>query len=286
MVSIIVSSYDKDLFFKFENSLKSSIGVPYQLIKIDNPNKYSLSKAYNLGAEEARFDILVFVHEDVVFATENWGMILCQLFEQNEKLGIVGVAGSLKKSCLPTGWGTGTAKYDRINLIQANEAHEEIHSTRKGNQSFEPVKVLDGVFLATTKKIWETLRFDESLLGFHVYDIDFSLRVTQSYLGLITYEILLKHFSMGNYNSSWVEKTLAYHKRKDKALLFDREKSFDSNIRRAWFKALTSGSIENAHRQEYLKEMGFDLLSAIHAFSFRFPAIGRKIFKCLSLFGL
>lgn len=286
MISIIVSSYKEEYFSNFKNSLKSTIGVPYELIKIENQNKFSLSEAYNIGGEKAQFEILLFVHEDVIFISENWGQSLLKLFEENQKLGIVGVAGSLKKSSLPTGWGTGTSEFDRINLIQVTDNKGKTHTTRKANESAEHIKVLDGVFIATPKIIWKKFKFDESVSGFHVYDIDFSLRVTQYYTGLISYEILLKHFSLGNYNTEWVKMTLEYHKRDDKLFLFDQEDSYASNIRRAWYKALTFADITKVLRVEFSKQMGYDFLSIIHAFAFRFPGIGRGIFKLLSFIGL
>lgn len=286
MISIIVSSYKEEYFLNFKNSLKSTIGIPYELIKIENPNKYSLSKAYNMGGERAQFDILLFIHEDIIFVSENWGQNLKNLFEENQKLGIVGVAGSLKKSSLPTGWGTGTSEFDRINLIQVFDLQEKIHTTRKAKEPAEEIKVLDGVFIATPKTVWEKFKFDESLSGFHVYDIDFSLRVTEYYAGLISYEILLKHFSLGNYNTEWVKMTLEYHKRGDKLFLFDKENSYASNIRRAWYKALTFGDITKEFRLEFVKQMGYDFLSIFHVFAFRFPVIGRSIFKLLSIIGL
>lgn len=286
MISIIVSSYKEEDFLKFVSSLNCTIGVPYELIKIDNPNKYSLSKAYNIGGQKAQFDILVFVHEDVIFVSDNWGRILNKLFDETHKLGIVGVAGSLKKSSLPTGWGTGTAEFDRINLIQATSNQEKIHSTRKATESSEQIKVLDGVFIATTRKIWREFKFDESVPGYHVYDIDFSLRVTQHFIGLITYEILLKHFSIGNYNTEWVKMTLEYHKRVEKLTLFDQDDSHYSKTRRAWYKALTFGEIAREKRIEFLNKMGYDFLSLIHAYSFRFPFLGRRIFYLLSFIGL
>ncbi len=64
MISIIVSSYQEKLFQKFSSSLKRTLGIPYELIKIANINKYSLAEAYNLEALEANFNILCFYFND------------------------------------------------------------------------------------------------------------------------------------------------------------------------------------------------------------------------------
>ncbi|WP_051287221.1 glycosyltransferase [Algoriphagus mannitolivorans] len=286
MISLVVSSYRKEDFTKFSSSVEETIGVPFEIIKIENRNQFNLSKAYNQGARQAQFDCLVFVHEDVTFESEGWGRSLISLFGDNPDVGIVGVAGAIKKSYLPTGWGTGTSLFDRIHMNQGSQNGTEFQSTQKENAVFEKVKVLDGVFLATQKDIWEEFPFDESLDGFHLYDIDFSLRITQKYTGIISYEILLTHYSTGNYDSDWVQKTLNYHSRVDKRDLFDRDESYFSKSRRAWYKALTFPKIHLIQRKKFLDQMGMDLLSSVHAFCFRFPWIGRIVFKSLAVLGL
>ncbi len=286
MISVIVSSHKEEDFSVFCQSLAETIGVQYELIKIENPGKFSISKAYNLGAEKAKFDCLLFVHEDVTFETPDWGGKLLNLYSSLPDLGMVGVAGSIKKSFLPTGWGTGTGEYDRIHLIQTIGEKEEFQSNKKSAERFEDVKVLDGVFISTKREIWSALRFDESLQGYHLYDIDYSLRVSQAWKGVISYEILLKHLSAGNYNSDWVEKTLDYHLNKKKSVLFDVDFDLVSKSRRAWYKALTFSDVSPSIRKKYLRNMGVDFSSAIHAFSFRFPWVGKKIFKVLRNLGL
>lgn len=277
MISIIVSSYNEVFFSKFSQSLNNTIGVPYELIKIENYNQFSLSKAYNLGGEKANYDFLCFVHEDVIFLTQDWGNKLMELFEKIQNLGIVGLAGSKKKSDLPTGWGTGIDEYDRICLVQVNNDCESIHNTRSGISNYVNIKVLDGVFLFTKKIVWNECKFDESLKGFHIYDIDFSLRITQKYQGIIFYDLLLAHFSSGGYNSDWIEKNLDYHERLDKKKLFEKDGVNISGIRRSWYNFLTERDIDLKLRKRYIKEMGFDVFSIFHALAFRFPSIACQI---------
>src|SRR3989338_2231334 len=68
------------------------------------------------------------------------------------------------------------------------------------------VVVLDGLFLACRKEIAEIFRFNEALFkGFHFYDIDFCLRISQNFSNIVTYDILLKHFSGGNIGKEFQE---------------------------------------------------------------------------------
>ena len=67
------------------------------------------------------------------------------------------------------------------------------------------VKALDGVFLATHRRVWETLRFDELRFnGFHLYDIDFTFRAHLAGFQLaVPLDLLLVHFSTGRYDLTW-----------------------------------------------------------------------------------
>jgi len=58
--------------------------------KINNGDK-SLSQVYNEILEESIHDIVVFVHDDLEFDTNNWGVKLMKLFERNPEQGIIGL---------------------------------------------------------------------------------------------------------------------------------------------------------------------------------------------------
>jgi len=284
MISIIVSSYNDEYYNVFLKSIDETIGVPYEVIRIENHNKYSLSKAYNMGAVNSKFDFLCFVHEDVIFLTQDWGKRILEMFKKNDNLGIIGLAGSKIKSSLPTGWGTGIDTYDRINLVQVDKDGDSFHCSRSGIKNYEDIKVLDGVFLFTKWSIWNEFKYDESIEGFHIYDIDFSLRVTQKYQGIVFYDLLLAHFSNGSYNSDWIKKNLEFHERVDKIHLLNEDKVHNSGIRRSWYNFLIYNNIESDLRVRYINSMGVDLLSIFHSFAFRFPLISKQILFIYKLF--
>src|SRR5689334_15986246 len=101
MISIIVCSRSLQLFNKLSINVETTIGVPYEIIKIDNSNKsYSLCKAYNIGAKQSKYSYLCFVHEDVLFRTINWGMRLIEHLSQTNA-GLIGVAGAVYRSKMP-----------------------------------------------------------------------------------------------------------------------------------------------------------------------------------------
>jgi len=211
MISIIVSTHKPNLFKQFSENLNNTIGIEYELIAIENPAQYSICKAYNLGIEKAKYPFLCFVHEDVIFKTQDWGKRLLSLMEADTSIGLIGVAGSKFKSSYPlSGWGQGPSlnKYKRGHIFHQIKDETEsylnfdINST---NKEIEEVICLDGVFLFSKKEVFKNCHFDDKILtDFHGYDADISLQVFfHNYKVMVDRRIELIHFSGGNYSAEY-----------------------------------------------------------------------------------
>lgn len=71
------------------------------------------------------------------------------------------------------------------------------------------VVVLDGMWFCTRKEIALKFPFDEETFkGFHCYDLDYCLNVGQYYDIAVTFNVLMEHFSEGNYSKEWFLDTL------------------------------------------------------------------------------
>lgn len=124
MVTIIISSYQPHYLETLKTNLEQTIGVPYELIAIENKGIMGICSAYNLGASKAKFPYLCFIHEDISFKTQNWSHPLIERFETNDKTGLIGVAGGKYKSLSPSIWLGGIEEFDRIqNLLMIKETH-------------------------------------------------------------------------------------------------------------------------------------------------------------------
>ncbi len=217
MISIIISSYKESYFDQLESNIRDTIGLPYEIIKIYNPGLMGLCEAYNKGASKACYEILCFAHEDINIKTLNWGKIVLDLFN-DETIGLLGVAGSKYKTYIPSGWSFMYADHTVstcMNLLQnfKNSKKNTIHAyNNPGDGTTSQVAAIDGMWFCTRKKIVTDLHFDETTFkGFHGYDIDFSLQVFQRYQVLVTYEILIEHFSEGTFNEIWMTEILKLH---------------------------------------------------------------------------
>ncbi|QJD97544.1 hypothetical protein HH214_17525 [Mucilaginibacter robiniae] len=274
MISIIISSYKEAYFEQVKSSINNTVGVPYEIVKIDNPGLYSITKAYNMGAAKAQYDILCFIHEDIQFHSENWGEHIVQCFEKEPRLGLIGIAGAKSKALLPAGWGHYELDKNKIHIIQRDKAgNKKVHTSFNGSD-IDFVKVLDGVFLVTKKDVWKKIPFDESIEGYHLYDIDFSLRIAQEYQIAVTYKVLIEHFSPGNFSDDWIIATIKYHRNKDKYYLFDKVDSFKGINRSPYYIFLLERKISFKNRFLYVNNLGADKYSLFVILKFLFPVVG------------
>ena len=216
MISVVICSVNPFHLESVSQNIGETIGMPYELIAIDNRNsKRGICSVYNEAALLAKFDFLCFVHEDVKFHTQNWGNVIKEMFSDAE-IGLIGVSGSVYKSATPGSWVSCDKKHYRVNTLQHQvDIHTVVRvSLNPNKEKLSEVAVIDGVFMVTRKKIWNQCFFDEDLLkGFHGYDLDFSLQIGMLYKVMVTHEILLEHFSSGSFNSAWLKDTEALHEK-------------------------------------------------------------------------
>lgn len=231
MLSIIISTVIPDHLHLVHENIKSTIGVPFEIISINNSDgKMGLCEVYNKGAERAQFEILCFMHEDVSIKTNDWGRKVIEHFGNDAKLGLLGVAGSTYKSSVFSGWapyGATVKAIDYANIIQSYKfrtAPSTHYYSNPNDVILQEAAVLDGVWLCTRKEITQKYRFDQDTFkGFHCYDIDISLSIGKEYKVAVIYNVLLEHFSEGKFERDWADATFALHKKWKDALPISNE---------------------------------------------------------------
>jgi glycosyltransferase involved in cell wall biosynthesis len=218
MISIIICSRKDKIDPKFEDNIRNTVGTNFELVLIDNStNKYSIFQAYNLGIQKSRGDILCFIHDDILFHTKNWGLLLKSEFNNYPDFALIGIAGAKVKTQFPTGWWDCEDKDKVINIIQ----HEKGNVTKE-NFGFEDgdlseVYVIDGVFMALKKGL--NIEFETSLGGFHGYDLNLSYEVIEKNKKIgVTNKILIEHLSIGRLDKTWLFSMMLFHKKYQKKL--------------------------------------------------------------------
>jgi hypothetical protein len=221
MLSIIVSSVNETYFHQLSDNIKETIGINYEIIKVEkNNNQSGICYAYNVGAEKSIYSYLCFIHEDVKFKTYNWGHLVINHFESEPKAGLLGVAGNVCKTKMSSIWPQSFIKETearRINIIQHYKYQNKTSThicINPYNQLRSEVVNLDGVILITKKEVWRQNRFDDKLLkGFHGYDLDFCLQVGLTKKIFVVHDILLEHFSDGSSDITCLIEYLKVHKK-------------------------------------------------------------------------
>jgi hypothetical protein len=218
MISIIICSVNKFLLSQVKLNIEETIGIPYEIIAIDNAvNKEGICTVYNKAGSMAQFPILCFVHEDVSFETKNWGLLVEQHLADS-KIGLIGLAGGDTKGIVPSSWSSSFIS-NEINIYQhyksGSKPHQHILTTAGGGVKMQKeVVALDGVFLCTRKEIFDRIKFDEiNFKGFHGYDIDYSLQILKEFKVAVVFDILLHHYSEGKPDGNWLKSAFIISKK-------------------------------------------------------------------------
>jgi len=240
MLSIIICSRTGVLPESIKRNVNQTVGCDYELVVVDNSkNEHSIFSAYNLGVTLSKYPYLCFVHDDVEFVTNNWGNnIIDHLNTPN--VGIIGVAGGRAMLRVPFGWASFAPMK---NIIQSHIVDNVCVDKKYLHPAFpentkEKCLVLDGVFLCARKDIFKEISFDTQLGGFHCYDMDICLQAgKQKFQNYVIFDVDIKHFSRGNFNSSYIYAILRLHEKwVDYLPFFDHEYDQDF-IKNALYRA-------------------------------------------------
>lgn len=213
MISIIICSRSRKINKTLDENIKNTIGCNYELIIIDNSNKeYLIFSAYNEGVKRAQFPYLCFMHDDILFRTDNWGEKVIEYFK-DPKVGIIGVAGTHYIPRAPgCYWISGIASINVIHTINGNSHLDKSLYDCKSATSISSVLV-DGLWFCIPKALFRLIRFDEGTYdGFHFYDYDICMQIfTLKYTNLIITNILIEHFSSGKRETSWLKNCFSFY---------------------------------------------------------------------------
>jgi hypothetical protein len=213
MISVIICSVDPSRLAKVSDNIGKTIGVPYELIAVDNASgRYGICAAYNLAGSRARYPLLCFMHEDIAFETRDWGQLVHRHF-QDPEVGLLGVAGGDARALVPCSWSVPIGS-KQIHLIQHYKylkgiSEHLLETDPSGYADKKRVVALDGLWLCTRKEIFARFQFDEAAFpGFHGYDIDYSLQVGRTSGVYVVFDILIHHYSEGSPDRSWLKSAM------------------------------------------------------------------------------
>ncbi|MHA1975153.1 MAG: glycosyltransferase [Candidatus Hodarchaeales archaeon] len=191
-----------------EHLYKSCGGKDIDIIEIIN-NGESLTKCYNRGLKQTKYDIVVFCHDDIIINTKNWGKKLKKQFEENPEYGIIGVAGSTEIGETGKWWEDKGLMVGFVKHSSNGKTWESRYSGLFHDEIIETVMV-DGLFFAVDKNKLK-YKFDESVEGFHFYDVDFCFgnHINGNKVG-VGFNIKIIHKSIGETDDEWEKNRIGF----------------------------------------------------------------------------
>ncbi len=173
--------------------------VRHEIISIRNAR--SLAEGYNWAIRNSLADVVVLSHDDVDVLADDFA---ARLFHHLRSFDAVGVIGSTRADGPAVGWSGHPHLRGWITHRSAGKGDWQVdlldHRAVAGD-----IAVLDGVFVAARREALQAVSFDDVVFdGFHVGDIDWSLRASQAGLRLgVAADLGLVHASRGNYDATW-----------------------------------------------------------------------------------
>jgi len=216
MISVIFSS--KESRPEFIKHLKNTIGVKdYEIIEVinntDPTSKWfnggkSLTDVYGGELKNAKHDIVVFCHDDIILETKNWGKRLVKHFEDTD-FGVLGVVGTTSITKSGKWWDQKNLTLGIVNHEHKGKKWESKYSNSFGSKVLQSV-VVDGLFFAV-KKDRLKYEFNSDVKGFHFYDLDFTFgnHINGCKVGVM-FDIRITHKSIGQVNQQWEDNRVKF----------------------------------------------------------------------------
>ena len=187
---------------EFIEYLKKTSGFKkIQVIEKINNGEKSLTQVYNEILSEAENEIVILCHDDILFDTTGWYSKILTHFRKSD-YGILGVAGTTYLPESGMWWEKKGRMVGIVNHLHEGKKWESKYSDFFGNDIRSTV-IVDGLFIALHKgRIKKT--FDESVKGFHLYDVTFCFEnfLEGVKVGVIN-NIRITHKSVGMTNVQW-----------------------------------------------------------------------------------
>jgi len=216
VVTVVISTRKiDDVYLKHVEKMFSHPKTEILIYENDGVN--SLTEIYNIGLKDAKNDIIVFMHDDLILETTNITPKIVKLFEKHPEYGIIGVAGTDK---LTSGrwWDSRDNMFGVVGHLHEGKRHVNHYSKRSFVDVLKRVVVVDGLFFMVDRRKLKK-HFNEEFKGFHFYDISFCFENFKEGVKIgVTTKISLTHKSIGMVNKQWEKNKLFFEALYEKEL--------------------------------------------------------------------
>ncbi len=200
-VSVIMCSASRPRFDKTSAMYRQLLaGLPHEIIGIHDAR--SLAEGYNRGLGMAANELVLFAHDDVEIVSTDFA---ARLLEGLRRHDLVGMAGTRKLKGGAWHFAGHPNLQGQIGMPSGKGLVVTVYGV--ATPSSGRLQALDGLLLATRRDIARQIGFDaQTFDGWHLYDLDFTLRAARAGLDCATCnDILVVHGSQGSYNQDWMK---------------------------------------------------------------------------------
>ena len=201
VVSVVISTRKiNDDYLKHVERMFSHPNT--EILIYENDGISSLTQIYNVGLRDAKNDIVVFMHDDLILETPNMTPKIVKLFEKHQDYGIIGIAGTDKLSS-GMWWQNRENMFGVVGHLHEGKRHVNKYSKGVFNDVLKDVVVVDGLFFMVHKNRIKK-QFNEEFEDFHFYDISFCYDNFMEGVKIgVTTKFSITHKSIGLTNKKW-----------------------------------------------------------------------------------
>lgn len=193
-ISLITVYNNKSLVDEMIHSAQKQKNIEVDYVMIDNTsNKFSsAAQALNYGTEKAKGEVLVFLHQDIEFLSDDVLEYLYDYAVRNPDV-LLGAAGVKYENTVK--------KPPLLSSIAQEDKNVRFNSLEKPEEVF----ILDECLMACHKECMKKVSFDEKICdGWHLYGADLCLQA-KNFAGLrvVVIPLDILHKSHGNADGSY-----------------------------------------------------------------------------------
>ncbi len=201
MISIVICSVTPAHLRAVQNNLSTLLAdEPHEFISITDAK--SLAEGYNRGMRQARGEYLILCHDDIEILSADFRQILLTRLQRYDLIGVAGATQIKGPRWLQAG---PPHVFGQIAHYIPTENAYDVVIWSVPARVVPGICVMDGLFLAGKRSVFETIRFDEQTFdGFHLYDLDFTFRAARGGFNLaVCTDLAIIHASIGTYDDAW-----------------------------------------------------------------------------------
>jgi len=201
MVSVIVCSINPERRARTELMYHTLLAdLPHEIIVISDGK--SMCEGYNRGLRQAKGELLVFSHDDVIIHSPDFA---ARLVRQLQRHDVIGLAGTTQLK-FASWFSPDGALFGQVGGSTGNDPLQVLIYDITG-LSTPRMQAIDGYFMAARRDTALQLGFDEASFDqWHLYDTDFSWRAYKAGKRCaVANDILAVHLSPGNFDARWQE---------------------------------------------------------------------------------